>query len=300
MKRIKTLLLSSALIAMAIMSKTVPLAQTVTESYHSASIRLQKTYGPTQSRIIYMRVAKGVKKGMKNKKPYIASVLEESYMSANEILPQLDKPGIKERHKILASKVMKAVMPDTCLDAPKNIYFMYNGTAKNRGLAGKKTIIMDGEMSDNEFVRVFTHELAHTMSLSDDIDCMGAITLGGSSDFFDGPDAIDVHAKAIEYFSISWLDNSVKKYGITNESFVSTYGATSPHEDFAEGFAMYQLHLETFEDMAKTNVHIRQKLAFFSENFSKKQSLAISKYSAKKKRVWDITKQDIQLTEELE
>lgn len=163
-------------------------------------------------------------------------------------LPVVDQPDIQERHKIIASEVLR-LLPQACVNRIENFYVRYDKPDR-RGLAGKSTIIVDGTLPDDEFRAVLIHEaFGHVF----DLGCLTGTAQSGPSTFRDGSDPIFNDDPSIAFYLISWLDSTKKKPDVRPEDFVSGYAESDPFEDLAESAIYYVLQRHTFAERARNN-----------------------------------------------
>jgi hypothetical protein len=131
-----------------------------------------------------------------------------------------------------------------------------------RGMAGNGRMILRCEnLDDSEFVAVLTHEMGHIVD--------GSYLTGNSgekSEFIDLGKSVFSSDKSVEYYELSWKNNSNWKTGVTENDFCSSYGGTDPYEDFAECYIYYILHGEEFEKSSGSNLVLKQKYEFMKNN----------------------------------
>lgn len=177
-----------------------------------------------------------------------ASSSQKSVRGISPYLPVVDQPDIQERHKIIASEVLR-LLPVACVNQIENFYVRYD-KPERRGLAGKSTIILDGTLPDDEFRAVLIHEaLGHVF----DLGCLTGTEQSGPSTFRDGSERIFNDDPSLAFYLISWLDSSKKKPDVRPEDFVSGYAETDPFEDLAESAIYYVLQRQTFAERARSN-----------------------------------------------
>jgi hypothetical protein len=212
--------------------------------------------------------------------------LEYPSDTSSEILPVVAHPDIREHHQRLASQVLRA-MPAHCLSNLERFYVRYDNP-KHRGLASKSSIILDGNVDDTEFMALLVHEFGHVA----DLGCVTGGRDGASpSAYKDGKEVIWSDDPSAEFYAISW--RSSKKWNVTTkkQDFVSGYAAWDPFEDFAESFAYYLLHRESFEERAEDNPAIAAKLAWFQKYmFSTDARVATGGSNWTGVVPWDVTK----------
>lgn len=199
------------------------------------------------------------------------------------LLPVFNQKDIENKHKNIANEAMLE-MPVQCRSILKNFHVRYNNP-KDRGLGGKSTIILSGNVPDDEFRALFIHEFGHMM----DLGCFNGTKVSGPSPFKDGREIIYKDDPSFDFYSISWLNENVKRGGMTEEDFVSGYASWDPFEDMAESFAYYVLQREAFVERAQTNPIIAQKLAWF-QKYIPGMEIASGKHTWTGNVPWDITK----------
>lgn len=200
------------------------------------------------------------------------------------LLAVANQPSFTQDHKTLADKVLRT-LPEHCRTHLKNFYIIYQD-AKQRGLGGKSTIIVDGSVPDEEFIGLLTHECAHVTHSN----LMGNVTAGASA-FKDGNDIFYKDSPMAQFFSISWMAESILKADASSTDFVSGYAKSDAFEDFAETFAMYVLHRDAFETRAQSNAAIKAKLTWMQTYLPMPENtLGTSTYAAESKVPWDVTR----------
>lgn len=219
-----------------------------------------------------------------------AAVTTNPAIPAKKLLSVVDKADITLHHRELADATLRA-LPSGCRDNLRNFFVQYKDV-KNRGLGGKTTIIIAGNVPDTEFVGLLTHECAHVIHSN----LMGT-SAGKKTTFVDGKDVFMSDSPIVGFFGISWNEENVLRAGATDNDFVSGYADSDAFEDFAETFAMYILHRDAFEVRAKTNPSIAAKLTWMKQNLPTSDDLlGNSTYKWEKNVPWDVTKLPIVLT----
>jgi len=143
-----------------------------------------------------------------------------------------------------------------------------------RGQMSDESVTLSGKiLSLSEMAKVLVHELGHM------IDIYVLRQEGFSAD------------PSQTFYSISWLEPTVMKSGLSSSAFVSGYAASNQYEDFAESFAMYVFHNKAFQDRATKNSFLQKKYNFlhtyvFGELFA---NSAYEKDPVPTK-LWDVTK----------
>ncbi len=213
---------------------------------------------------------------------------QTTHLAATLVTPPLlavvNQQDIHEDQRIIADAVLRR-LPALCRDNLKNFYVLYKN-ATQRGLGGKTTIILDGNVPAEEFAALLTHECGHVIHGN-----LLGNSKSGASNFIDGGDTFAKDSAGASFFSISWMTANVIQAGQKKEDFVSGYAQTNAFEDFAETFAMYVLEEPAMEMRAKTNTVIATKLAWMQKNLPLQNNvLGTPLYKWDKKVPWDITK----------
>lgn len=200
------------------------------------------------------------------------------------ILPVTNHPDIRAHHQILLSDTLHS-LPLPCQKTLQNLYVRYD-RPKERGLAGKGTIILNGNVRDGELRALFIHEFGHIT----DLGCLTGTSDSRPSLFHDGPEQIFHNDPSVGFYGISWLQETTQKPETTREDFVSGYAAKDAFEDFAETFAYFALQPEAFRQRAQGNIALQKKLLWMEkEIFQSKETLASGK-TWNGSLPWDVTK----------
>lgn len=228
---------------------------------------------------------KPIKSINKRKRAYLAapaSLLQQNTTPA--LLPAVVQADITPHHQKLADRVLRA-LPSGCRDNLRNFYVQYTNV-KNRGLGGKTTIIIAGNVPDEEFVGLLIHECAHVIHSN-----LGGNSTAGVSSFADGNTPFYADSPMVSFFSINWLKEGILQPDAEKKDFISGYAQSDVFEDFAETFAMYILHRSAFEKRALTNPSIAAKLEWMNANLPTGGNLlGTSRYTWESGVPWDITK----------
>ncbi|MCF7844389.1 MAG: hypothetical protein K9M03_00990 [Kiritimatiellales bacterium] len=238
---------------------------------HEASLRPQKRdISITQRAIAAMQLRK--------------SQREQRLMKSAPLLPVVDQADILQRHRILANDVLRS-FPQSCVSQLKNFYVRYDNPSR-RGLAGKTTIILSGQVPDDEFKALLVHEFGHVT----DLGCMQGGDIHRPSSFKDGAEVIYMDDPSVSFYSISWIDSKNKRPG-SPEDFVSGYAAWDPFEDFAETFAYFVLQNDSFKERAQTNPIMAAKYSWMNELvFNTFKTVAEGEHDWTGEVPWDVTK----------
>ena len=204
-------------------------------------------------------------------------------------LSVLDQDDILEEHKRIADEVLR-LLPERCQSTLTNFFVRYD-SPENRGLAGKNTVVISGNLPNEEFRALLIHELGHVFDLSHDTDCLHGTARSGITPFRDGQDVTYRDDPSYAFYQISWMNEKTKKMGSSDDDFVTGYAAWDVYEDFAESFVYFLLQNEEFWERATQNAQIAQKYAWFQTYlFPKNPSLAAGRHEWNGRPPWDATK----------
>ncbi len=227
-----------------------------------------------------------------------ANKRKRAYLAANTtatktppaLLPAVVQADITPHHQQLADAVLRA-LPSGCRNHLRNFYVQYSNI-KNRGLGGKTTIILAGNVTDEEFVALLTHECGHVIHSN-----MEGNESSGLSAFADGSAPFYTDSPATSFFAISWTKENILATKSKKADFVSGYAQSNAFEDFAETFAMYILHRSALEERARTNTALAAKLEWMNTNLPTGGNiLGTSRYTWDNVVPWDVTKLPYTLT----
>lgn len=209
------------------------------------------------------------------------------------LLSVVDQPDILPRHKTLADRILR-MLPPQCRRSLKNFYVRYEGTDR-RGYGGKTTIVLDGNVPDEEFTALLIHECGHVIHAN-----LAGTSRSGVSEFRDGRDAFYNNAPVLRYFRISWEQENVLRAGAASTEFASGYGKSDVFEDFAEFFVAYVLHPQMLRERSKTDADIAAKFAWMREVLPLRGgAIATSAVAWTGNIPWDMTKLPVELLETL-
>lgn len=154
------------------------------------------------------------------------------------------------------------LIPEETADHLTDLTFYFNDTGR-RGLGGGSTIILRCQnVSDQELVSVFMHELGHIV----DTGILKGNFWAGESEFMDGKNAVYNDDLSLEFYRISYQDEKTLKANVTNLDFVSGYAMNDPFEDFSESYNFYVLHGDDFRYLAVSNESLEKKYQFFKNH----------------------------------
>lgn len=200
------------------------------------------------------------------------------------LLPVVDQPVIHDDHKQLADTVLRR-LPVLCLKNLKNFYVLYEG-ATQRGLGGKSSIIIDGNVGRDEFIALLVHECGHVIHGN----LLGHPS-SGRSNFRDGNDVFARDSSAAAFFAISWSDAKKRNSHAKKEDFVTGYASHDAFEDFAETFTTYVLERPSMEARAIESPAINAKLQWMEQQLPLAGgTFGIPLYSWRGSIPWDATK----------
>jgi hypothetical protein len=181
------------------------------------------------------------------------------------------------------------MLPPTCLDHLKNFYVRYDNPS-DRGLAGKDTAIISGNVPDDEFRALLFHEVfGHVV----DLGCLQGTPSTGKSEFRDGNDPIYRNDPSLSFYRISWNSAGIRKQNAKRDDFVSGYAyEADPFEDLAESVTFYALHRSEFETIASGNAALKQKFQWIQKYvFPNHSPLVSSTFAWDAEDIpWDTTK----------
>ncbi len=213
--------------------------------------------------------------------------LTASLLNPTSIPAVINQPDIHPEDQQLIARVLNLLPPD-CLAKLDNFYVVYNHSLTSRGFAGKGVVMIDGTLPKSELQKILLHEaLGHFQGLT----CLAGTSGSAPSAFKDGNTPIPADAPLVSFLQISWSTNKVWKVGTTNADFVTGYAATDEEEEFADTVAMYLSQPDAFEEMAKHNVAIAQKLSWMQTYLPEQTPVLQGTYVADgDNRPWDATK----------
>ncbi|MBI3332121.1 hypothetical protein HYZ99_04145 [Candidatus Peregrinibacteria bacterium] len=226
------------------------------------------------------------KKMAKAKKRYTPRLMAAAAPVKTPYLPVVDHPDIREEHKAIADEVIR-LLPAACQKQLKNFYVRYDNP-EQRGLAGKSSVVVSGNVPADEFRALLIHEIFGHML---DLGCLRGTALSGPSGFKDGAEVIYQDDPSVAFYSISWTDAHTQKRGAKKADFVTGYAAWDPFEDMAESIAYFVLQEEAFRARAKNNSVLAAKLAWIETHvFQSDISVAAGLHTWNGEVPWDATK----------
>ncbi len=206
---------------------------------------------------------------------------------ASDLLAVVDQEDIQPKHRILADKVLRA-LPSECRDNLRQFFVTYEQNPKNRGLGGESTIIVTGNVPDNEFMALVVHECGHVT----DLGGLRGSNNATATAFADGATRMYANDPSVKFYSLSWADAVTTQKKSFAKDFVSGYAQSDPFEDFAETFAFFALHQNEFKIIAKRSRILQAKYDFMQRViFAGEAQIAEGRSISKSKGIpWDVTK----------
>ncbi len=131
-----------------------------------------------------------------------------------------------------------------------------------RGLGGESAIyIKCNDISSNELVSVFIHEMGHIT----DTGLYEGQASAGSSRFIDNRKKVFSNDPSVAFYSVNWKDSKTKWKNSSPLDFVSGYAMKDPFEDFAESYNFYILHGSQFRYLSSSNTRLAQKYVYLRD-----------------------------------
>lgn len=189
-------------------------------------------------------------------------------------------------------KALKTLLTSTLSQLPeehssslKSITLDFDPNA-HRGLGGRSKIILRSNMSSNELVSVFIHELGHSV----DLGWLAPEKRIKKSRFKDGKTIIYSTDPSVDFYSISWKNEKTLKKMANNLDFVSGYAMSDPFEDFAETYVYYVLHNSEFRSKTSSSNALYAKYKFMRDVvFNGEEPSTGNRAVRSTYRPWDIT-----------
>lgn len=205
--------------------------------------------------------------------------------ATSPLLSVVDQTDIRRPHRIIADQVLRALQ-SPCTENLKHFYVRYD-QMERRGLASSHTIILDGNVPDNEFRTLLVHEFAHTM----DLGCMKGTAASGPSDFRDGDEVIFLDDPSVLFYDISWQNEETQLSGTRGADFASGYAASDPFEDLAESVTYFVFQNNAFRLRAEHSPALAAKFAWIEQYlFPKPVNIATGNHRWNGIVPWDSTK----------
>lgn len=137
-----------------------------------------------------------------------------------------------------------------------------------------------------EATNIIIHEFAHII----DISYFDSIDFSEKSNFKDGNMDIFLDDLSVNFYSISWKNNTEWKTTTKQEDFLSTYARTDPFEDFADAFLYYVKNGENFRNLIKDNKVLEKKYNFIKNNIFGGKEFFTGNYENNLTNYYDISK----------
>jgi len=149
-----------------------------------------------------------------------------------------------------------------------------------RGLGGRNRIYLRGvDMDIAETDAVLIHEIGHIV----DLGYLAEKNQSVPSEFRDVKVPIYQGDPSLDFYRISWDNESVRKKNATNLDFVSGYASFDPFEDFAESYAYYILHNQNFKYRTQTSNSLLKKYEYLRDVVFKGKIFATGEYKPEDK-----------------
>jgi hypothetical protein len=206
--------------------------------------------------------------------------------SRNSLPAILQQDMLPQHRQILAS--ILGLLPSPCSARLQNLVVRYDHPAQ-RGLAGKSTVILSGNVSDEEFRALAVHEiLGHFHELG----CLDGTKQSVVSAYKDGDEPVKADDPSALFYAISWKDATTPRDDAASGDFVSGYALKGDaFEDLAETVVAYVLHHDALQELARTNDIIDAKLRWMQRYMPLAvRNVATGTYAYAEKRPWDMTK----------
>ncbi|MBU1935165.1 putative zinc-binding metallopeptidase [Patescibacteria group bacterium] len=150
------------------------------------------------------------------------------------------------------------VLPSSHAETVEKIILDYNQQA-HRGLGGNNLVILRGvNMGIKELVAVLIHETGHNV----DYGYLVEKNEDEISEFKDGNYPLYITDPSIDFYRISWENETTLKNTSSNLDFVSGYAMSDPFEDFAETYVYYVLHNADFRTLTASSPDLYAKYRF--------------------------------------
>lgn len=213
-----------------------------------------------------------------------ASLPSHAAASSHTTLSIVQHPDIRPDHQILLSDTLRA-LPRECQASLRHLYVRYD-RQHERGLAGKDTMILNGNVGNAELRALFIHEFGHIT----DLGCLQGTAKSDPSAFHDGPEQIFHNDPSTSFYDISWVREMIQKPGSARGDFVSGYAAKDAFEDFAETFAYFILQPEAFKARAQKNAALQKKFLWMQEYVFRGSKTIVLGKQWNGSVPWDVTK----------
>ena len=136
---------------------------------------------------------------------------------------------------------------------------------KSRGYATHSTITINyGDMSEEEFIQVLTHELWHIIDLWV-IIWTSPLKTKKITEFKEVVFSEDDNS--LWYYALSWDGESKRKINANKKDFCSVYGMSNPFEDIAECIQLYLNHNDYFFTIKNSSTILERKYNLINNIF---------------------------------
>jgi hypothetical protein len=176
----------------------------------------------------------------------------------------VSSPSSLKHCESLVYRTLKS-LPVESVSRLKNLTLYFSDEGR-RGLGGGTTVILRCQnVTDEELVSVLVHEMGH---ITDTGVLVGSESAAASS-YMDGSNNVKADDESLDFYNISFENESTVREDATELDFVSGYAMTDPYEDFAESYDYYVLHGNDFRELAQYNAALQQKYDFLKNNVFK-------------------------------
>lgn len=177
--------------------------------------------------------------------------------------------------KALSYKAL-SVLPANHVEQVAGLTFFYK-EGERRGFGTDNRVLMRcQDMSDEEFVAVFVHEVGHIV----DLGVMIGDESSEKSEFVDGTLPIYENDESLDFYRISWESSDELLSTMEEVDFVSEYAMTNAFEDFGESYAFYVLQGDEFRKLAETNSTLKLKYVFLRDVVFEGKEFSVGEFEA--------------------
>lgn len=216
------------------------------------------------------------------------SAVDTSTVDLNDYFEIVVRGEADAEREITNLEKIVAQLPEEHVHAIKRLFLIYDDPKAIRGLGGNKSIFIRAvNVTEEEFISLFVHELGHIVDL-------GLIT-GNSNDqtdFYDATNPVYSDDMSLDFYRICWKDSYNRNENCSDNDFVSGYARTDVFEDFAESYLYYVLHGKEFREIARGNEALSSKYNYLKKIFNEKEFDTGTLSNIKWLRPWDATQLD--------
>jgi|GEM_PF-2133159 len=209
--------------------------------------------------------------------------------NGTDFLTQLaQQKSLRAEHRRIITEIV-GFLPKGCESTLQNFTVRYDHP-EHRGLAGKNTVIISGNLPLNEFRGVLVHELLGHMV---ELGCLEGHQESGQSVFRDGDEVFYNDDPSVAFYRLSWATETQRRTDAKAEDFVTGYAFRGDaFEDLAETVAFYFFQNDAFVIRARKNPVLAQKYAWVKTHvFPQKTIPAKGTFAWNGKTIpWDATK----------